>query len=57
MVWQALALAAPGAPWVGRLLPRGVRHIDEDKRRARGTLTVGGVSRDGWVIHERITWT
>jgi len=41
---------------LGRLLPRGVRRLEEDKTLSRGALLDGGASRPGWVLHERVRW-
>ena len=41
---------------LGRLLPRGVRHLDENKALSRGVLVDGEDVRPGWVLHERVRW-
>lgn len=41
---------------LGRLLPRGIRRLEEDKSLSRGVLVDGQASRPGWVLHERVRW-
>jgi len=46
----------PGAPALGKLLPRSLRNIEEQKWRSRGRLNEQDRSSHGWVIHEVIHW-
>ena len=46
----------PGAPAFGKLLPRALRNIEEQKWRSRGTLEVPDRISRGWVIHEVVHW-
>jgi len=46
----------PDAPALGRLLPRSLFNIEEQKWRSRGTLTTQDRSSHGWVIHEVVHW-
>jgi len=46
----------PGAPALGKLLPRSLRNIEEQKWRSRGTLNAQDRSSHGWVIHEVVHW-
>ena len=39
-----------------RLLPRGVRRLEEDKGLSRGVLVDEERTRPGWVLHERVRW-
>jgi hypothetical protein len=46
----------PGAPALGKLLPRGLRNIEEQKWRSRGRFDTQHGSSHGWVIHEVVHW-
>lgn len=46
----------PGAPALGKLLPRSLFHIEEQKWRSRGVLQAQERSSEGWVIHEVVHW-
>jgi hypothetical protein len=46
----------PGAPALGKLLPRSLFNIEEQKWRSRGAFTEGDRSSHGWVIHEVVHW-
>jgi hypothetical protein len=46
----------PGAPALGKLLPRSLCDIEEQKWRSRGTLEEPGLISRGWVIHEVVHW-
>lgn len=46
----------PGAPALGRMLPRGLFNIEEHKWRSRGILNAEDRSSKGWVIHEVVHW-
>jgi len=46
----------PGAPALGKLLPRSMRNIEEQKWRSRGRLVTQDRSSSGWVIHEVVNW-
>lgn len=46
----------PGAPTLGKLLPRSLFNIEEHKWRSRGTLCTKERSSEGWVIHEVVHW-
>lgn len=50
------ATVLPGAPALGRLLPRSLADIEEEKWRSRGTLSAPGYKSKGWVIHEVVHW-
>lgn len=47
----------PGAPALGKLLPRSLRTIEEQKWRSRGVWKAQDGSSHGWVIHEVVHWT
>jgi len=46
----------PGRPWLQRLLPRSVRHLDEHKWVGRATLCTDGSTSEGWALFETVTW-
>jgi hypothetical protein len=46
----------PGAPALGKLLPRSLLNIDEQKWRSRGILNAPDRSSHGWSIHEVVHW-
>jgi hypothetical protein len=46
----------PGAPALGKLLPRSLLNIEEQKWRSRGILNAPDRSSRGWVIHEVVNW-
>jgi hypothetical protein len=46
----------PGAPILGKLLPRSLFNIEEHKWRSRGTLKTEDRVSVGWVIHEVVHW-
>ncbi|MGA9670990.1 MAG: hypothetical protein WBQ94_17405 [Terracidiphilus sp.] len=46
----------PGAPTLGKLLPRSLFNIEEHKWRSRGTMMSKNRSSIGWVIHEVVQW-
>ena len=46
----------PGAPALGKLLPRSLANIEEHKWRSRGILNAESGSSKGWVIHEVVHW-
>lgn len=46
----------PGAPMLGKLLPRSLLKIEEQKWRSRGILNSQNRSSHGWVIHEVVHW-
>jgi len=46
----------PGARALGRLLPRSLFNIEEQKWRSRGSLQAGERESRGWVIHEVVHW-
>jgi hypothetical protein len=46
----------PGAPALGKLLPRSLRTIEEQKWRSRGVWNAQDGSSRGWVIHEVVHW-
>ena len=46
----------PGAPALGKLLPRSLRNIEEQKWRSRGVWNARDGSSQGWVIHEVVHW-
>lgn len=46
----------PGVPALGRLLPRSLFNIEEQKWRSRGVLKAQDHSSQGWVIHEVVHW-
>jgi hypothetical protein len=50
------ATVLPGAPALGKLLPRSLRNIEEHKWRSRGKLNAQDGSSHGWVIHEVVHW-
>jgi hypothetical protein len=45
-----------GAPALGKLLPRSLRNIEEQKWRSRGILSSKERNSSGWVIHEVVHW-
>jgi hypothetical protein len=51
------ATVIPGAPALGKLLPRRLRNIEEQKWRSRGVWNAQEGSSRGWVIHEVVHWT
>jgi len=50
------ATVLPGAPALGKLLPRSLRNIEEQKWRSRGVWKAQDGSSHGWVIHEVVHW-
>jgi hypothetical protein len=50
------ATVLPGAPALGKLLPRSLRSIEEQKWRSRGIWKEQDRSSHGWVIHEVVHW-
>ncbi|HME56978.1 MAG TPA: hypothetical protein VKF63_01465 [Terracidiphilus sp.] len=50
------ATVISGAPAMGKLLPRSLRNIEEQKWRSRGILDTQDGSSHGWVIHEVVHW-
>lgn len=46
----------PGAPALGKLLPRSLLNIEEQKWRSRGILNASDRASHGWVIHEVVNW-
>ena len=50
------ATVIPGAPALGKLLPRCLRNIEEHKWRSRGVWNSPNESSRGWVIHEVVHW-
>jgi hypothetical protein len=50
------ATVLPGAPALGKLLPRSLRTIEEQKWRSRGVWKAQDRSSHGWVIHEVVHW-
>ncbi|MGA2349721.1 MAG: hypothetical protein ABSF70_04740 [Terracidiphilus sp.] len=46
----------PAAPALGRLLPRSLFNIREQKWRSRGSLNAHERNSRGWVIHEVVHW-
>lgn len=46
----------PGVPALGKLLPRSLLNIEEQKWRSRGILNAPDRSSHGWVIHEVVNW-
>jgi hypothetical protein len=50
------ATVIPGTPTLGKLLPRSLRNIEEQKWRSRGRLDTKDGSSCGWVIHEVVHW-
>lgn len=46
----------PGTPALGRLLPRSLFHIEEQKWRSRGVLQTRERGSEGWIIHEVVHW-
>jgi hypothetical protein len=50
------ATVIPGAPTLGKLLPRSLRDTEERKWRSRGRLDSQNGSSHGWVIHEVVHW-
>jgi len=50
------ATILPGAPALGRLFPRSLFNVEEEKWRSRGRLNAQGRLSEGWVIHEVVHW-
>jgi len=46
----------PGVPALGKLLPRSLFNIEEQKWRSRGTLKAQDRESHGWAIHEVVHW-
>lgn len=46
----------PGKPWLQRLIPASLRHMDEHKWVARATLHAPPAPSDGWALFETVTW-
>jgi hypothetical protein len=46
----------PGASGLGKLFPRNLFSIEEEKNMGQGTLTLSEQESRGWVIHEVVKW-
>ena len=46
----------PGAPALGKMLPRSLSNIEEHKWRSRGILNAQDRTSKGWGIHEVVHW-
>jgi len=46
----------PGAPALGKMLPRSLFNIEEQKWLSRGVLNTQDRASTGWVIHEVVHW-